>query len=193
MDNFYLDLNNELNHNNDVICQFNIDNDFLYINLNYVLLRKFFGEKSSLSEIIFMMIIERVMEFSNGSSYYLPKSTDELLGDLNNICVEDSYSLNHNLVNILKVTSGMYKSPFYDLARRLEDEILEGEIKVKKTEFSSELILSDSEYGMEIDLRLPSSTVRQMTPFIVYLKYFLQQGDTLIIENPENHLHPETS
>ena len=44
---------------------------------------------------------------------------------------------------------------------------------------------------MEFDLNLLSSSVHELLPLIIYLKYYLNKGDTLIIEEIENHLHPE--
>ena len=44
---------------------------------------------------------------------------------------------------------------------------------------------------MEFELSLISSSVHELIPFIIYLKYYLNKSDVLIIEEIENHLHPE--
>ena len=145
-----------------------------------------------------MMITTSLMEILNNPSYYLPAAGDELFKDVNNFIVDDmngtfkpSLVQEELLTNFIKVNSDMDKSSFYSLARQLENELIDGEIQVKKTEFKEELFFIDNEYGMELELELTSSSIRELTPFIIYLKYFLQKGNTLIIEEPENHLHPK--
>lgn len=44
---------------------------------------------------------------------------------------------------------------------------------------------------MEFELNLISSSVKELIPLIIYLKYYLKKGDILIIEEIENHLHPQ--
>ena len=44
---------------------------------------------------------------------------------------------------------------------------------------------------MEFELSLISSSVHELIPFIIYLKYYLNKSEVLIIEEIENHLHPE--
>ena len=36
-----------------------------------------------------------------------------------------------------------------------------------------------------------SSTVKDLVPLVMYLRYFLQKGDRLLIDEPEMNLHPE--
>ena len=47
-------------------------------------------------------------------------------------------------------------------------------------------------YGWERDLPLAntSSMVSELAPVVLYLRHVAQPGDTLIIEEPESHLHP---
>ena len=191
-------LKNELIEDDDKICLLDIDDEFLFLNLNYLLWNKFFDDNYFLSEVIFMMITTSLMEILNYPSYYLPAAGDELFKDVNNFIVDDmngtfkpSLVQEELLTNFIKVNSDMDKSSFYSLARQLENELIDGEIQVKKTEFKEELFFIDNEYGMELELELTSSSIRELTPFIIYLKYFLQKGNTLIIEEPENHLHPK--
>ena len=47
------------------------------------------------------------------------------------------------------------------------------------------------ENNVKLDLKLLSSSVRELLPIIMNLKYFLKKGDVLILEEIENHLHPE--
>ena len=47
-------------------------------------------------------------------------------------------------------------------------------------------------YGWERDLLLAnaSAMVSELAPVVLYLRHVVQPGDTLIIEEPESHLHP---
>ena len=83
------------------------------------------------------------------------------------------------------------QSPFFNLAEKLENEVLGGKIILKEGEVKDEIVFFDHEYGLEIELNLASASVRQLVPLILYLKYILQKGDTLIIEELENHIHPK--
>ena len=73
----------------------------------------------------------------------------------------------------------------------MEHEINGGELQFKKGDLKDELIFVDSKNYMELDLNLVSSSIRELIPIIIYLKYYLNKGDTLIIEEIENHLHPK--
>ncbi|MBU7013179.1 MAG: AAA family ATPase [Theionarchaea archaeon] len=83
------------------------------------------------------------------------------------------------------------KGPFYKLAQELEGELLKGEIVVKTLD---EYLYPEIRYnfrGKEIPLHRASSTVSELAPLILYLKYTIRPGSILIIEEPEAHLHPE--
>lgn len=81
------------------------------------------------------------------------------------------------------------KGPLNRLAQEFENEIVHGGIIVKKKDKH----LSDLLYriqGHHIPLNRASSTVSELAPLILYLRYYVKPGDTLIIEEPEAHLHP---
>ncbi|MHA1875154.1 MAG: AAA family ATPase [Promethearchaeota archaeon] len=78
-----------------------------------------------------------------------------------------------------------------DLIKNFQNEIISGEIKLHH---------SDSLYKYpeiwyhyketEIPLHRSSSTVSELAPLFLYLKHLIEKSDTLIIEEPEAHLHP---
>lgn len=189
-------LSDEEDNNN--ISEFEIDEEYLSIKLDYIIWHNFFNKDEFFIEVIFMMVVSSVMDTLNQTSYYIPAAGDELFKDVNNFIANDiqgafkpSIVQKELLTNFLKVKTDMGQSPFYNLANELEHEILGGELQVKQGEIKEELLFIDNEYNMEFELELTSSSVRELTPLIIYFKYFLKEGNTLIIEEPENHLHPK--
>ena len=70
--------------------------------------------------------------------------------------------------------------------------ILGGSVRVEKPENGSPQVLFRPA-GWEEDLPLAraSSMVTEMIPVAVYLRHHVQAGETIIIEEPEAHMHPE--
>ncbi len=87
--------------------------------------------------------------------------------------------------------SQMEKGVFYRLAEELERELIHGEVKYESLENTlyPEIIYRFRETN--IPLYRTSSTVSELAPLILYLKYLIKKGDMLIIEEPEAHLHPK--
>ena len=82
----------------------------------------------------------------------------------------------------------------YDaLAKRLERTLLRGSVLVEGSDQINYPSLSYRPIGWERDLPLmnSSSMISELTPVVLYLRYVVQPGDLLIIEEPEAHLHPE--
>jgi predicted ATPase len=79
------------------------------------------------------------------------------------------------------------KSPTYNIAVEFEKEIISGEIKLEK------FYLPEIVYNFEntqIPLHRTSSTISELAPLFIYLKYIVRLPGVLIIEEPEAHLHP---
>lgn len=77
------------------------------------------------------------------------------------------------------------------LAQRLERRLMRGGVRVErsKIDYPSFTYRPD---GWQHDLPLmnASSMVSELAPVVLYLRHVVQPGDTLIIEEPESHLHP---
>lgn len=81
------------------------------------------------------------------------------------------------------------KGPFYEFAQELEDEIINGETVIKDLdEYHREIMYKFR--NVEIPLHRASSTVSELVPLFLYLKYKVTPNSVLIIEEPEAHLHP---
>ena len=77
------------------------------------------------------------------------------------------------------------------LATRLEREILRGAVRSLRSEtgYPSFLYRPDK-WKDDLHLMNTSSMVSELAPVVLYLRDVVQSGDTLIIEEPESHLHP---
>ena len=80
-----------------------------------------------------------------------------------------------------------------DLATRLEEEVLTGAVRMAPLPGLSypEFFYRPIGWSEDLPLRLASSMVSELAPVVLYLRHVVQIGDTLIIEEPEAHLHPE--
>jgi predicted ATPase len=83
------------------------------------------------------------------------------------------------------------KSPIYDLAKGLEEELLAGQIDIKALDEYRYPDILFSSRGTAMPLHRTSSTISEVAPLILYLKYLVRPGSVLIIEEPEAHLHPQ--
>jgi Uncharacterized conserved protein len=77
-----------------------------------------------------------------------------------------------------------------DLSKKFEQELIRGSITLKKiNDFAGTEI--KYKFGKEeIPLQRASSTVSELAPLFLYLKYLVIKDSLLIIEEPEAHLHP---
>ncbi len=81
------------------------------------------------------------------------------------------------------------KKPLHDVAERLEKDMLQSRVEVVPGPGPMhEIVFVSGDMTMSLDQ--VSSTVLEIAPLVIYLKYIVEPGDQLIIEEPEAHLHP---
>ena len=81
------------------------------------------------------------------------------------------------------------KGSFANVAKLMEDDLLEGSINLPQSRDKFPEITYVPK-GNSLPLHLASSTVSEIAPISMYLKYLVSNGDLLIIEEPESHMHP---
>ena len=83
------------------------------------------------------------------------------------------------------------RSQQYGHAERLEQRILRGIIRAERTASDyNEFFYRPKGWKSDLPLMRASSMVSELAPVVLYLRYLVQPGDVLIIEEPESHLHP---
>ncbi len=98
------------------------------------------------------------------------------------LAIKDNLYIANDLENVQK-----YKSELYKLTNELEDKLLQGKIVINPN--------GEVEYktrnGVYLPIGISSSIVKTLSSLIVALKYQVNYGDLLIIDEPEMNLHPD--
>ena len=71
----------------------------------------------------------------------------------------------------------------------LESELLDGTINVETGSVGLPRFFYARE-GVKIPLFRSSSMITEIAPLVLFLRYYMSDGDLLIVEEPEAHLHP---
>ena len=79
-----------------------------------------------------------------------------------------------------------------EIAKSLETEVLQGQIEVNRPAGAGfpEVLYRPQNAEQTLRMSQSSSMVSELAPLVLYLRGIVNPGDTLIIEEPESHLHP---
>ena len=77
------------------------------------------------------------------------------------------------------------------LACLLEAGLINGSVRVERSEIDyPSFVYRPNDWQRNLPLMNSSSMVSELAPVVLYLRHAIRPGDTLIIEEPESHLHP---
>lgn len=82
------------------------------------------------------------------------------------------------------------EGPFAAMARDMENELLGGNVVLGAAARNAYPEIAYRSSGSEMPLHRSSSTISEIAPLSLYLKHVVNKGSFLIIEEPEEHLHP---
>jgi predicted ATPase len=98
-------------------------------------------------------------------------------------------------IELQETTTNNYyiKNEFQALADVIEKELQNNnKTNLKPTRFGGKEIKVAVKKGLEIDIYNASSSIKQLAPLLLYLRFRASQGDFLVIDEPEMNLHPES-
>ena len=101
------------------------------------------------------------------------------------LAVRSSLRVANDLENVQKA-----ESPYAEVSRQIEEEILGGEVSMTKNgdvEFRAKSMLKSK----RLPFHLSSSIVKTMASLVIYLRHMARPSDTLIIDEPEMNFHPD--
>lgn len=98
------------------------------------------------------------------------------------------------LQQLIQLKPLLYRRPTSHsaLSNHIEDAILNGSVQVESPQGVNYPHFTYRPYGWNTSLPLKnaSSMVSELAPIVLYLRDVVESGETLIIEEPESHLHP---
>ena len=111
--------------------------------------------------------------------------------------VENSFPGNRSdfIATLAKVRPDMLKyrqRSMLESAIRIEEKLLNGEVIVKPNSYGQPFFyFRPFRGGTDIPLDRASSTVTQLAPLVIFLRYTINKRDLIVFEEPELDLHPE--
>ncbi len=159
----------------------------------------------TLADVLIVLFRETFREFSR-PTHYLPASRSGILQTYKALMSGVIESIPYmglerfNIPRLSRIVSDFVSTimnmpfkegPLFKLACELEEEILSGNIVMEGIGRYRYPEIKYEYMDTLIPLQRASSTVSELAPLVLYLKYVIKPGDILIIEEPEAHLHPQ--
>jgi predicted ATPase len=111
-----------------------------------------------------------------------PQPVEDFLDFLSEIELQETTKINSS-----------NKNEFQKLADEIEKQLQnKNKTNLKPTNLGGKEIKVIVKRGLEIDLYNASSSIKQLAPLLLYLRYRASKGDFLVIDEPEMNLHPES-
>ena len=181
--------------NRKLILSISRTNGNVLISLNPVALNLTRIKNRFIPSIIYGIISEIVIHSLTDNSYYLPTSSYTIAYNLNSILSREingegkSSKINKELMALLLKNNNIGEGFYKDIAIEMSKEIFGGVLEFKEDYSGIKFI--DLKNNVEFSFDSISSSIKELAPLIKYLADVSQINDTLIIEEPENHLHPK--
>ena len=86
--------------------------------------------------------------------------------------------------------SGKEESRYEQFASTLESTVLDGSVRLEEEAGIARLAFRPHGWKRDLALTNASSMASDIVPVVLYLRYLVDPGDLLIIEEPESSLHP---
>ncbi|WP_414752069.1 AAA family ATPase [Anabaena sp. CCY 9910] len=78
---------------------------------------------------------------------------------------------------------------YIELAKLLEEHILQGRIDFNQPGLEKEIIFQPSD-NIKLEISVTSSMIKELAPLVLCLRYLAEPDELLIIDEPEMNLHP---
>lgn len=199
LDNFFLETTggseNSTDNKGEIVLSISRDDEFVSIILNPIYLNLSKLDNTYVPGIIYGILSQAFISNLVENSYYLPASSYTISNHLNSFLTHEingninSSKLDKELMSLLLNNETSEEGFYKDIAAELSKEILGGVLQFNNVDEGIKFI--DEKNGIEFDFKSLSSSVKELTPFIKYLVDLSNKEDFLVIEEPENHLHPE--
>ena len=184
--------------NDNPMFRFDLKDDSILINMDSLLIKELGNQHTDFILMTLYGIISKciLQNLLLENSHYIPAERSEIIIDKKLLTrkVSGKSDLTKNqsevLTNILNIDSSK-KSVFYELGCDFEREFSGIMVDIENDAVFNEIVYKNLESNNEISSKLLSTSIHEMSIFSLYLKYVLKEGDLLIIEEPEAHLHPK--